>query len=282
MPKMPKRPILVPTDFSEVGETALNHAIKVAQTADTRVILLHVVKEKDMIEEGRSELNKAKEAAKKIYNFDIDTHVRVGNIMDDISEMAAEVDAALVVMGTKGLRGIQWLTGGGAVRIVTKAKTPFVIVQKKKVGPNGYDDIVVPLDLHKETKQKLSLVADAAKYFDSCVHILVPKEKDEFLHNRIERNMKYASNFFKEQGISHTTKISDYDSDDFDDGIIEYAKEIDADLISVMNIPGISLLNLIGGNFVQNIITNEHEIPVLVLNPKQVSHLNIFGAYLGR
>lgn len=282
MPKIPKRPILVPTDFSEVGETALNHAIKLAQTAETRVILLHVVKDKEMIAEGRTKLKEAKGAAKEKYGFEVETSVRVGNIMDDISEMAAEIDAALVVMGTKGLRGMQWLTGGGAVRIVTNSKTPFIIVQKKSIGPNGYDNIVVPLDLHKETKQKLSLVADAAKYFDSRIHILVPKEKDEFLHNRIERNMKYASNFFEEQGISHTAKISDYGSDDFDDGIIEYAKEIDADLISIMNIPGISLLNFIGGNFVQNIITNEHEIPVLVLNPKQVTHVNIFGAYLGR
>jgi nucleotide-binding universal stress UspA family protein len=279
---MPKRPILVPTDFSEVGETALNHAIKIAQTAETRVILLHVVKDVDMVEDARTKLSKAKAEAQNIYQFEVETSVRVGNIMDDISEMAAEIDAALVVMGTKGLRGIQWLTGGGAVRIVTNSKTPFVIVQKEPIGPNGYDDIVVPLDLHKETKQKLSLVADAAKFFNSCVHILVPKEKDEFLHNRIERNMKYASNFFSEQGISHTTQISSYGSDEFDEGIIEFAKEIDADLISIMNLPGISLLNLIGGNFVQNIITNEHQIPVLVLNPKKVSHVSIFGAYLGR
>ena len=64
MPKIPKRPILVPTDFSEVGETALNHAIKLAQTAETRVILLHVVKDKEMIAEGRTKLKEAKGAAK--------------------------------------------------------------------------------------------------------------------------------------------------------------------------------------------------------------------------
>ncbi|MCA1761469.1 MAG: hypothetical protein LC664_00510 [Flavobacteriales bacterium] len=73
----------------------------------------------------------------------------------------------------------------------------------------------------------------------------------------------------------------DKKSDDFDEAIIEYANEIDADLISLMNLPGISLANLIGGNYVQNIITNEHHIPVLLLNPRQTGHVSIFSSYSG-
>jgi nucleotide-binding universal stress UspA family protein len=207
--------------------------------------------------------------------------VRVGEIFEDIPELAAEINAALVVMGTSGLRGMQWFTGGRALRIVTNGKTPYIVVQKKVIGENGYDHIVVPLDLHKETKQKLSLVADAATYFNSTVHIISPGEKDEFLHNQLERNMNYASNFFKERGIAHTTKVSKKNSTDFDEAIIEYAEEINADLISIMNLPGLSLLNIIGGNFAQNIITNKAGIPSLVLNPKSTGNVSIFGAYLG-
>ncbi len=279
---MAKRPILVPTDFSEVADTALNHAVMLGKRAETDVYLAHIVEDKKNVDEGRKKLQKAKEEIQKEDNFEIKTLVRVGDILEDIGDLASELDAALVVMGTKGLRGLQWITGGGALRVVTGSKVPYIITQKKKIGPEGYDDILVPLDLHKETKQKLSLVADASVYFDSRVHILVPKERDEFLRNKLERNMKYASRFFEDKGIPYTTKISEYDSDDFDDGIIAYAKEIDVDLISIMNIPGISLLNLIGGNFVQNVITNDAQIPVLVLNPKEITHINIFGAYMGR
>jgi nucleotide-binding universal stress UspA family protein len=234
-----------------------------------------------MLAEAKEKLRIAKEMAAEELQFEIDTAARVGTIYEDIGELAEELDARLIVMGTHGMRGLQFITGSRALRIVTNAKTPFLIVQERLAGENGYDDIVVPLDLHQETKQKLRIVANTAKYFNSRVHLIVPGETDEYLRNHVERNLKYAQNYFAEKNIPCTAKISKIKSDDFDDAILSYAQEIDADLISIMNIPGTSLSNLIGGNYVQNIITNKAEIPVLVLNPKETTKASIFGAYTG-
>lgn len=278
---MNKKIILVPSDFSKVGQMGLHHAIKVAQSADARVILLHVVPKSDMLSEAREKLRIAKEMALTDFNFEIETTARVGTIFEDIGELAEELEATLVMMGTHGLRGLQFITGGRAIRIVTSANTPFIICQERPIRDTGYDDIVVPLDLHKETKQKLSIVADMAKYFDSRVHIIIPGETDEFLKNAVERNLKYAENFFQDMGITYTSRISEKKTDGFDEAIIEFATEIDADLISIMNLPESSLANLIGSSYVQNIITNKAQIPVLVLNPKKTSNVSIFGAYLG-
>lgn len=277
---MDKKLILVPTDFTKVGDAALNHAIKVAETAKTEVVLLHVVPKSDMLDEARTKLNMAKDRALSESGINVQTVARVGTIFEDIGDLAEELDATLVVMGTHGLRGMQFITGSRALKIVTSAKTPFIIVQERKIRDNGYDDIVVPLDLHKETKQKLSLVADMAKYFDSRVHLIVPGEKDEFLKNQIQRNLKYAESFFDEMNIPHSAKVSEAKGD-FDDAVVDYAAEIDADLIAVMNLPEIGLANLIGGNYVQNIITNKSQIPALLMNPREVSKISIFGAYVG-
>jgi len=273
--------ILVPTDFTKVAQTALNHSIKIARNANATVNLLHVVHKSDMLPEAKEKLKIAKDRAKEDTGFEVDTTARVGTIFEDIGDLAYELDANMVVMGTHGLRGMQFLTGSRALKIVTSADTPFIIVQEKEIGENGYDDIVVPLDLHKETKQKLSLVANMSKYFDSRVHIIVPREKDEYLQNALDRNLKYAESFFDDLNIPHTSRISDRKSDDFDEAIIEYANEIDADLISLMNLPGTSLANLIGGNYVQNIITNKHHIPVLLMNPKETGNISIFSSYIG-
>lgn len=278
---MTKKLILVPTDFSKVGHTALNHAVKVAQTTQSQIALVHIVPKADMLQEAKEKLKIAKEMAQKEMQFEIDTIARVGTIYEDIGELAEEVDASLVIMGTHGMRGLQFITGSRALRIVTSAKTPVIIVQERDIRANGYDDIVVPLDLHRETKQKLSLVADMAKYFDSRVHIIVPGETDEFLRNQVERNLKYAENYFTEKDIPHTTRISEKKSDEFDEAIIEFAQEIDADLISIMNLAKVSLANLMGGNYVQNIITNQAHIPAMLLNPKETTTVSIFGAYVG-
>lgn len=278
---MDKKIILVPTDFSKVGQMGLNHAIQVAKTTGAAVNLMHIVPKADMLAEAREKLRIAQEMAKADFNFDIQITARVGNIFEDIGDFAEELEATLVIMGTHGLRGLQFITGGRAIRIVTSSQTPFIIVQEKPIGENGYDDIVVPLDLNRETKQKLSLVADMAKYFNSRVHIIVPGETDEFLKNTISRNLKYAEDFFSEMDIPHTSRISNIKSDNFDEAIVEYATEINADLISIMNLPEVSLSNLIGGSFVQNIITNKSGIPVLILNPKSTGKVSIFGAYVG-
>lgn len=278
---MDKKVILVPSDFSKVGQMALNHAIIVAKTTDARVNLLHVVPKSDMLAEARQKLAIAQEMAEADHNFKIEITTRVGTIFEDIGDFADELEATLVIMGTHGLRGLQFITGGRAIRIITSAKTPFIITQERPIRENGYDDIVVPLDLHKETKQKLSHVADMAKYFHSRVHIIIPGETDEFLKNAVARNLKYAESFFEDMGIPSTSRISERKSDNFDEAITEYASEIDADLIAIMNLPENSLANLIGGNYVQNIITNKAQIPVLVLNPKKVSDVSIFGAYVG-
>lgn len=278
---MDTKMILVPTDFSKVGQTALEHAIRVAKTTDSRVNLLHIVPNAEMLAEAKQKLRLAKELAIEDYGFEVDVTSRVGNIFEDIGMFAEEMDAIMIVMGTHGLRGMQFITGGRALRIVTSTSTPVIIVQERGINENGYDDIVVPLDLHKETKQKLSLVADMAKYFNSRVHIIVPNEKDEFLKNAVTRNLKYAESFFSEQDIPHTSRISDHKSDDFDKGIISYAEEIDADLISIMNLRENSLANIIGGNYVQNIITNKAQIPAMLINPKSTTTVSIFGSYIG-
>ncbi len=259
----------------------MNHAVKVAQTTQSQIALVHIVPKADMLQEAKEKLKIAKEMAQKEMQFEIDTIARVGTIYEDIGELAEEVDASLVIMGTHGMRGLQFITGSRALRIVTSAKTPVIIVQERDIRANGYDDIVVPLDLHRETKQKLSLVADMAKYFDSRVHIIVPGETDEFLRNQVERNLKYAENYFTEKDIPHTTRISEKKSDEFDEAIIEFAQEIDADLISIMNLAKVSLANLMGGNYVQNIITNQAHIPAMLLNPKETTTVSIFGAYVG-
>lgn len=278
---MEQTTILVPSDFTKVGQTALNHAIKVAQTTNAIVNLLHIVPKAEMLPEAREKLRIAKEMAKADYNFDIATTARVGTIFEDIGDFAEELQASLVIMGTHGLRGLQFITGGRALRIVTSSRTPFIITQERPIGENGYDDIVVPLDLNRETKQKLSIVADMAKYFKSRVHIIVPGETDEFLRNQVERNLKYAEEFFKDLDIAYTSKVSEHKGDDFYDGLISYAKEVEADLISIVNYPEVSIANLFGGGYIQSIITNKPNIPVLIINPKTVSNVRIFGAYIG-
>ena len=156
-------------------------------------ILLNVVKDKEDVTNATKKLKLEEQYAKTVFeNTNIKSIVRVGNIFDDIGDAASEVGANLIFMGTHGASGWQKVTGSYALKVITNSSVPFIVVQDEMMKDSGYDSIVVPLDLNKETKQKLEIVGSVAHYFDSEVHLITPRESDEFLRNKLKANLIWA------------------------------------------------------------------------------------------
>lgn len=259
--------ILVPVDFTPVSSTAVNHAIAVGKAFQSEIHLLHIVSEKSRFKEAKERLAAFAEEHFKAFEGKVQTTVRIGHLFDDIDDVSVEVDANLVMMGTHGLKGMQFITGGRALKIVRECSVPFIISQSRPIRETGYDDIVVPLDLHQDTKQKLAIASEMAKYFKGRVHLISPAASDEFLQNQLRRNVEFASDYLEERGIEYTTKISEHESGNFVKDVIRYAASVEADLIGIMNFHEKSLMGVLGQTYEQQIITNEAEIPVLILNP---------------
>ncbi len=261
---MQRKSFIVPHDFTQVADCALLHAIKTAKIVDADIYVLHVVSKPKKITEAEESLQKV---IKNIDNegVNIMPAVRVGNIFEDIGEFAAEHHAQLIFMGTHGAHGLQLLLGSHALKVITNSSVPFVVVQEKKPLDTGYDDIVVPLDFNKETKQKLVLVANMASYFNSRVHVVIPDENDEFLRNKMNTNIAFAKKFFEEREIELVVSLQP--SAGFDKEVVRYAVAQDADLIAIMNLQKNSILGLLGSNYEQYMITNDAQIPVLMVNP---------------
>jgi len=261
---MKKKTFIVPHDFTPVADIALDHAIRTAAPLGAQVYVLHVVSKKESITEAEDSL------ANVIKNFDhlgvdLIPSVRIGSIFEDIGDFAKEHQAELIFMGTHGAHGWQHITGSHALKVVTNSDVPFVIVQEKKIKLEGYKNIVVPMDLHKETKQKLAMVANLAAYFNSQVHVVTPDETDEFLKHHVQANIQFAKKFFRERGVEMESTITARSG--FDKEVVKYAVGIDADLIAIMNINKTSFLSAITTNYEQYIITNDAKIPVLIVNP---------------
>lgn len=264
--------ILVPTDFTKVADNAIGHAMRLAKHTGSEVYLLHVVAKPDEAEETRRKLDMEKERAQAMeQGVPVHKLVRVGSIFDDIGDAASEIAADLIVMGTHGMRGMQFITGSRALRVITSSRVPFIVVQERPIKQGGYDSIVVPLDLHKETRQKLTIVADMAKTFNSRVHLLVPKEEDEFLHKQLQNHIKFANQYLDERGIQHDAVIAAEDSGDFVKAVVKHAVSVDADLIAIMNLAQGNIFGVLGVPYEQEIITNEAQIPVMCMNPRETS-----------
>jgi hypothetical protein len=165
------------------------------------------------------------------------------------------------------MRGMQFITGSRALRVITHSSVPFIVVQERGLKADGYHDIVVPMDLQRETRQKLGIAADMAAYFKSKAHVIVPNETDEFLHRKLQDHIAFAKKYFGDRGIEMEAVVADAGSGGFVDAVLAYAKKIDADLITVMNMVGTNIFGSLGVPYEEKIITNTAMIPVMMINP---------------
>ena len=266
--------ILVPTDFSEAANTAINHAATVAKQAGDEVRLVHIVnkdtksklkKAGESLDDLNAKMKSQVEEIANTYGVKSDYHLREGSIFSAIGEVAEEIGARLLVMGTHGVVGMQHITGAWAVKVITSSPVPTIIVQKKTIGNDGYKTIVFPIDSSKETKQKVIHSISMAKHFGSEIHLFASHETDEFLINARNNNIAWAENMFKKNGVDY--KVAHADGNHAKQ-TIKYASKVNADLIVILSDDGeVSVSEIVLGPDEEKIINNDAQIATMCVNP---------------
>ena len=269
--------VLVPHDFSEEADTAISYASMVAKSFNGEVILLHVVsseKAKSVAEEKLAEIAKT---ASNTYDVRMNYEIRKGSIFDRIPEVAKEIEAMLIVMGTHGIKGIQHLTGSYALKVIGHSKIPFIVCQNKK-SKGSIKDLVLPIKFSQETKSKLSITSSIAKHFNAIVHIFTANETDEFIRTKVNRELSFARHYFDERGIKYEVEMAP-ETGHFIPQMLDYSSDIDADMIAIVNSSGDGgfLPDLFKGSGEIEVLNNKYGIPTIVMNPSQIFVPEHFG-----
>ena len=263
--------LLVPTDFSDVAHSAIQHAVKFSSIINAELILLHVVESREGIVSAKEKLSKD-EIIGKSYSSSctINSYVRIGNIFEDIGDFAAEFGGSLIFMGTHKYSRWQKIVGSRAIRVITSSPVPFILVQEKLMDAKGYDNIVVPLDLNIETKQKLELVVKIAHYFNSEVHLITNDSTDSFIKTKLKANQIWATKYLDSNKIKNSSHLVPKGKT-LSEGIFLLSYNVKADLIAIMNLQDDSILGLLENSFQDEIIGNDYKIPVLCVNPHVIT-----------
>lgn len=261
-----KNKILVTWDFTEVSEHALAHAVKLSANTGNEIALIHIVKKEKEIEEGTTKLNHVCDEAFKKFQIRPTAIVKVGDIFTTIGEVASEIDANLVLMGTHGIRGMQKLTGSWALKVIVSSKVPFVVVQAPPINEK-YQNIVFPVDFKSESREKLNWVNYLAKYYNLKVRIIRPNVTNEDTKKMINNNILFAKKIMDAKGIDYD--IATAEGSDFAEETIKYAQKINADLILVMTTKDIGVQDFMFGAPEQKIIANMAKIAVMCVNPRE-------------
>ncbi|MEY3343493.1 MAG: hypothetical protein RL090_1177 [Bacteroidota bacterium] len=274
--------IIIPVDFGDQSLIAVRQSFNMAKLTSSELTLLHVIdndilnlfqsklfSKNDLKEQHLSEVKQQlEELANQIRQesgVKVNTRIMEGKIYDAIVEVSAEDDAGLIIMGTMGAVGIKKrILGSNASRVVREAVCPVITI-KGKEHRFGIKHILLPLDLTKETKEKVNRAINIARMFGSVIHIVtIVESSDEFITNKLSRQMEQVSDHIAEAGIECTSEL--LDGGDVVDEILKVADRTQSDLIMIMTQQEVGFTDLFISSAAQEII-NRSEVPVLSIRP---------------
>ncbi|HIA06025.1 MAG TPA: universal stress protein [Flavobacteriales bacterium] len=275
-----KRMILIPIDFTEITIVALDQAVNMAKVIDAEITIVNVAEDygffnkyisnSDAAEHKKDTEKKLRELVEERTASGITIHTMTahGKIYEKINEVAEMIGATLILMGTSGTLGLMKFIGSNTLRVIRESKVPVISVKGQEID-HGLSSILIPLDLTKETKEKVAKAIWLSKlYGNARIDIVsIGTSSDSFLKNKVKRQEQQVRSFLKGKGIKTTHKmIIDTKGKSIAQVIIDYATEVNAGLIMIMTQQESDITEMFIGSSAQAII-NGSEIPVMSVVP---------------
>jgi nucleotide-binding universal stress UspA family protein len=268
--------ILVPVDFSEEAKCAVKVAADIANKTDSEIYLLHMVDLPEGIIDAQSGTDNSSPAAilymQKIHErFDeiknspeleglkVHEKVHFQKTFDGVIEESKKDDIDLIVMGSSGASGIkEMIVGSNTEKVVRHSDIPVLVV-KKNTGDLNIKHIVFASDFSDDSKNRFKDVINFAKLFDANLHLLYVNTPHNF--NTTKSINEKISNFVDEFELDKFD-INIYNDVSVEKGILNFANDIDADLIALNTHGRSGLSQLFNGSIGQE-LANHALKPVL-------------------
>lgn len=286
--------VLVPLDFSEQAIIALEQAANLCKAFHSELHVVSVIEDDfslrrlftdtdhgQITAKLKDKLNGFVEEKSAAFGMRITAHVEVGAIYEQIVKKADELNALFIVMGTAGTTTLKKkFIGSNALRVIRESQIPVITI-KGKHHRKGCQNIILPLDLTKETKEKVAKSIEFAKRFGSVIRVVsVLMTTDEFVVNRLTRQLDQVKKTIESSGVSCTAEIvrDTKGSNTLAESIIDYANKSKGDLIMIMTQQELDFTDYFIGSSAQGIIDGS-DIPVLSIIPSPKKDTSKFIPY---
>ncbi len=241
--------ILVPVDFSETSNKALQYAIDLSKKTHARIVLVHVVEitgvtvpyevitlgviTEQMMDESKFKLKTLSEEIRKEHKISVKHISTSGNVYENIIRAAHLQDADLIIMGTHGASGIkEWLLGSNAYRVVHNTNVPVLTINLQ-ADSHDFKKIVFPFNENEVSLLKVQQVSALASVFKASILLFGYTEEQTIEAKKLLRTIgeKLVIEFSKENIICTFAMTL---GEDYAEEIMHFAKKEGADLISIV------------------------------------------------
>ncbi len=272
--------ILVPVDFSERSYNALEVAASLAKDHGAKLHIVHMMglsdamftsEESKQVFEAMFHMKLAQkrfdELVSKEYLIGVDFEHFVKNYTNfvELDNVASEVGAQLIVMGSHGSSGLQELFVGSNTEKVVRTATIPVLVIKEKTKNFSISKAVFATDFNAENLGAYSKTNELLSTIGAKTELLYINLPGERFRSSSEIQKK-AKEFI--QATSNTNlgldQVALYDDYSIETGIFNYSQENNVDIITIPTHGRRGLAHFFSGSIGEDIV-NHSNLPVLTI-----------------
>ncbi len=271
--------ILVPVDFSDHSEYALEVAATLAKKYDAEIVALHMmglseaVFTKDESQEVAEAVYYMKLAQKRFQDFldkeylegiQVTETVQNYKVFSEINDVAHEHDVDLIIMGSHGASGLKEVFVGSNTEKVVRTSSIPVLVIKEQITDFKAKNVVFACDFKTESIGAYINAMNLFKALEANIHLLyinLPSERFMSSNQMEERVNDFI--YVADQGnMSNLEKVT-YQSDfTVEDGVFNYSKKVNADVIAIPTHGRKGLAHFFSGSIGED-IANHAVLPVM-------------------
>ncbi|RCS26267.1 universal stress protein [Polaribacter sp. WD7] len=262
--------ILVPIDFSKTSEYAAKMAARIAKDTKATVYLLHLIElPKGVVDMGAGSrfsipesmlyLRKVREKVLSFKNdffdvtIDVKYFIKLNNPFEGIQKYANKIDTDMIIMGSKGHSEFEEIIIGSNTEKVVRSSHIPVLVVKKDEKKCKLKKLVFASNFKKENTEVFQKFIDFASIFNSSIHLVKINTPSNF-ESTAEAKRKIKE-FIADFKLSKS-KINIYSDVSVEKGILNFSREIKADLITLSTHGRSGLAHLFTGSVTKNLSKN--------------------------
>ncbi|MCB4808849.1 universal stress protein [Tamlana sp. 62-3] len=269
--------IIVPIDFSIYSEYALEAAAILAKQHQGEVLALHMLELSEaVLTKGGFQQNEEavfylKLAEKKFKSFlkreylegvKVTPIVKHFKVFSEVSDVAEDHSADLIVMGSHGSSGLtEIFVGSNTEKVVRHSDIP-VLVLKDEIKTIGFKNVLFATDFSTDSIAVFKRAVAQFGALNANVNLVYVNTPSRFLTSK-EMREKVANFLTEAEGntnrMANTSFVSNYS---VEAGILNQASEINADLIAVATHGRKGIAHFLEGSISED-VANHAVLPVM-------------------
>lgn len=180
---------------------------------------------------------------------------------------ADETNTIMFVIGVEK-KGNSLFNLKRARRFIKPSRLPVMTVGRKLPDSHIFRDVMLPLDIDRQHKEKALWAGYFSRFYHAKVHVLYAHYKDQLLKQKVKDNIDFTKKLYQNLEIDYELHQMDHHIDNIDRFSLDYAPQINASLTVIMMTSYYTFVDYIFGPKENAIIANDSDLPVLCINER--------------